>query len=283
MRERTYQQFQYRTLTAADVPAAHGLSARLNWAHRLEDWAMIQRTACGFVAEENGTLIGTAFACNQGSHSSIGLVIVSDEYQGKGIGRHLMDLALDAAKPRTPILNATGPGEPLYASMGFKTFDHVAQHQGMPATPVPAVQEAQCRTLDESHYPDIIALANLGSGMDRTVVLQDLFPDCTRIVGAEVNGKLEGIALLRPFGRGQVIGPVVARSVEQAMQLISELIAATPEIFTRVDIPADCGLGSWLEEVGLKCVDRAPRMSLGTPPAVSKDTLQFALVTQAIG
>lgn len=283
MRERTYQQFQYRTLTAADVPAAHGLSARLNWAHRLEDWAMVQRTACGFVAQDNGTLIGTAFACNQGSHSSIGLVIVNDDYQGKGIGRHLMDLALEAARPRTPILNATGPGEPLYVSMGFKTFDHVAQHQGMPATPLPVVQAGVCRTLDESHYATIIELANRGSGLDRTVVLQDLFPICTRIVGVEVNGTLEGIALLRPFGRGQVIGPVVARTVEQARQMISELIASSPETFTRVDIPADCGLGSWLADIGLKCVDRAPRMALGTPPAVSKDTLQFALVTQAIG
>lgn len=283
MRERTATQYQYRLMTPDDVPAAHSLSARLNWAHRAEDWAMVERTSCGFVAEDNGTLIGTAFTCNQGTHSSIGLVIVSDEYQGKGIGRQLMGLVLEAAKPRTPILNATGPGEPLYASMGFKTFDHVAQHQGIPTLPENAVADKACLTLTAADNDRVIDLANRGSGLDRTVVLNDLFPICKRVVGIEVDGKLEGVALLRPFGRGQVIGPIVARTAEQAKQMVTALILAFPGEYTRVDIPADCGIGGWLEELNLKCVDRAPRMSLGEPPVIAENTLQFALVTQAIG
>lgn len=283
MRERTASKFQYRIMRPEDVPAAHSLSARLNWAHRVEDWAMVERTACGFVAEENGVLIGTAFACNQGSHSSIGLVIVSDDYQGKGIGRHLMELVLEAAKPRTPILNATGPGEPLYVSMGFKTFDHVSQHQGIPVVPEGATVDEVCLTLTEQSHDRIIDLANRGSGLDRTIVLQDLLPICKRVVGIEVDGILEGVALLRPFGRGQVIGPMVARTVEQAKKMVTALLVAFPGEYTRVDIPSDCGISDWLEDINLKCVDRAPRMVLGAPPVIAENTLQFALVTQAVG
>ena len=80
----------YRPMTTADVPAAHALSLLLKWPHRLDDWAMLQRVAEGFVAEDNGRLVGTAFACLQGAYATIGLVIVSDEYQGQGIGRQLM-------------------------------------------------------------------------------------------------------------------------------------------------------------------------------------------------
>jgi hypothetical protein len=51
--------YTYRAMTAADVPAAHALSLNLKWPHRLEDWAMLQRVAEGFVVEDAGQLIGT--------------------------------------------------------------------------------------------------------------------------------------------------------------------------------------------------------------------------------
>ena len=96
-------------------------------------------------------------------------------------------------------------------------------------------------------------------------------------------GQLQGVALLRRFGRGHLIGPVVAQDNEQARQLIGHLLARIPGEFVRFDILADCGLADWLESLGLACVDRAPRMVLGAPPLASATVQQFALVTQAIG
>jgi hypothetical protein len=46
-------------MSPADLPAAHGLSAQLNWPHRLEDWSLLQRTFKGFVACVDDQLIGT--------------------------------------------------------------------------------------------------------------------------------------------------------------------------------------------------------------------------------
>ena len=275
--------YVYRTVTAADMPAAHALSVHLKWPHREEDWAMVQRTSEGFVAEQDGQLVGVAFACHQGAYSSIGLVIVSDQHQGKGIGRQLMNLCLDAAAPRTPILNATESGAPLYASMGFVDFARIQQHQGVPQTPLPLVEHSQCREVSPAEYPQVIELANAGSGLDRTAVLNDLLPTAEHVVGIEVLGQLKGCALLRRFGRGHIIGPVVAQNPQQAQQLITHLLHLIPGAFVRFDILADCGLASWLEGLGLQCVDRAPRMVLGEPPQSRDGIKQFALVTQAIG
>jgi len=277
--------YVYRTVTAADMPAAHALSVHLKWPHREEDWAMVQRTSEGFVAEHDGALVGVAFACHQGAYSSIGLVIVSDQHQCKGIGRHLMNLCLDAVAPRTPILNATESGAPLYASMGFVDFARIQQHQGVPQTlaPVPLIEHSHCRVLSLAEYPKVIELANAGSGLDRTVVLNDLLPTAEHVVGIEVHGQLEGCALLRRFGRGHIIGPVVARNQEQARQLITHLLRLIPGAFVRFDIPTACGLADWLESLGLPCVDKAPRMVLGVQPQPSGGITQFALVTQAIG
>ncbi|MBK5395320.1 GNAT family N-acetyltransferase [Pseudomonas sp. TH39(2020)] len=277
--------YLYRTVTAADIPAAHALSVHLKWPHREEDWAMVQRTSEGFVTEHNGQLVGVAFACHQGAYSSIGLVIVSDEHQGKGIGRRLMNLCLNATAPRTPILNATEPGAPLYASLGFVDFARIQQHQGVPQTPalIPLIKGSHCRALGPADYPRLIELANAGSGLDRTAVLNDLLAMAEHAVGIEVDGQLQGTALLRRFGRGHIIGPVVAQNQEQAQHLITHLLRLIPGTFVRFDILADCGLASWLESLGLQCVDRAPRMVRGLPPQSSGGIKQFALVTQAIG
>ncbi|MEN5029786.1 GNAT family N-acetyltransferase [Pseudomonas sp. Ps21-P2] len=276
--------YVYRMATAADMPAAHALSVQLKWPHREADWAMVQRTSEGFVAEHDGQLVGVAFACHQGAYSSIGLVIVSDQHQSKGIGRRLMNLCLDAAAPRTPILNATESGAPLYVSMGFVEYARIQQHQGVPQLPpIFATAGAVGREVTQDEYPQVIELANAGSGLDRTAVLNDLLPMAECVVGVEVHGQLKGCALLRRFGRGHLIGPVVAQNLEQAQQMITHLLDLIPGAFVRFDILADCGLVEWLEGLGLPCVDRAPRMVLGEPPQSRDGIAQFAMVTQAIG
>ena len=275
----------YRPMTAEDVAAAHALSVLLKWPHRLEDWAMLQRVAEGFVVEDNGRLIGTAFACPQGAYATIGLVIVSDEYQGQGIGRKLMELALEACTPRTAILNATLAGVPLYASQGFVEFGQILQYQGQAqAADTPALPAGeQSRPLTADDRVRQLELANAGSGLDRESILNELFDVVEHSVGIERDGQLRGFAILRPFGRGRCIGPVIAENPAQAKHLIAMLLAQVPEAFVRIDIPADSGLSDWLEAAGLKLADRVVQMARGTPPRAVGGVSQFALVTQAIG
>ncbi|MFW0755077.1 GNAT family N-acetyltransferase [Pseudomonas sp. H11T01] len=277
--------YLYRPMTAADVPAAHALSVQLKWPHRLEDWAMLQRVSEGFVVEDGGRLIGTAFACPQGDFATIGLVIVSNDYQGQGIGRQLMEQALEACGSRTAVLNATLAGAPLYASQGFIEFGLVQQHQGQAQVPAPVSLPAgeQCRPLRKADRVRQLTLASAGSGLDRQTVLDDLFDAVEHSVGIERDGQLRAFAMLRPFGRGRGIGPVIAENLEQAKHLIAVLLAQVPDAFVRIDIPAGSGLSEWLEEAGLKQVDTVAQMARGTPPQAVGIVRQFALVTQAIG
>lgn len=277
--------YDYRPMTAADVDDAHALSVALKWPHRREDWAMLQRVAQGFVALDNGRLIGSSFACHQGEFSTIGLVIVSDEYQGKGIGRKLMDLALETVSPRTAILNATLSGAPLYAKMGFKDFGQIEQRQGQAAVldPTPLQAGESCRRLVDSDVSRMRDLTNAASQMERNALLDDLLPNIEDKVGIERDGQLQGFALLRPFGRGLCIGPVIAQDVNQAKHMIVQLLGKVPGSFVRIDIPADCGLAQWLEEAGLKRVDTVTQMTLGAVPQASQGVHQFALITQAVG
>lgn len=275
----------YRPMTDADLPAALALSEQLKWPHRLDDWAMLLRLSLGFVALDGERLIGTAFTCPQGDYATIGLVIVSSDYQGKGIGRALMELALDACQTRTPILNATRAGALLYVSQGFVEFGQIAQHQGLAHAPAlhPLADSETCRPLEGADQPRVLELANAATGMDRGAVLDVLFDAVDYSLGIESEGRLRAFALLRVCGRGLSIGPVVAESLDQARHLIGVLLAQVPGEFVRIDIPADGGLGDWLETVGLMAVDSVKQMARGGPPQVTGGVRQFALVSQAIG
>ena len=275
--------YTYRPMTVTDLPAAHALSVQLKWPHRLEDWAMLQRVSDGFVVMDGERLIGSAFTCPQGDYATIGLVIVSNDYQGQGIGRRLMEKALAACDSRTPLLNATLAGAPLYASQGFVEFGRVQQHQGQALVPdlVALAPGESCRALGADDHATLLALAKAASGLDRRKVLRDL--QVEHAVGIERDGQLRGFALLRPFGRGRCIGPVVAENLNQAKHLIAALLAQVPDTFVRIDIPVVCGLSDWLESAGLKNIDTVAQMALGTPPQASQGVYPFALITQAIG
>lgn len=268
-------------MNTADVPAAYALSRALGWAHRQEDWAMLQRCAEGVVAEYNGEVIGTAFACHQGAFSTIGLVIVSDAHQGKGVGRQLMNQVLGTLGSRTALLNATEEGARLYERMGFTTYGHVAQWQGL--APEPVNMGNHCRALTPADTPRLLTLAAAGSGLDRQHVLADVLPTVVQGVGIEQQGQLQAFALLRPFGRDLGLGPVIAQDEEQAKALVLALLGTVPGRFVRVDIPSTCGLAGVLAQQGLVQVGTVAQMTTGPVPQPREGVCQFALVSQAVG
>jgi hypothetical protein len=90
--------------------------------------------------------------------------------------------------------------------------------------------------------------------------------------------------MLRRFGRGHVIGPVIAPDADGAKALIAHLASQNAGHFTRIDIDFDSGLAEWLESIGLLRVDTPTAMVRGallaSPPGAPA---LFALVTQALG
>ena len=98
--------------------------------HRRDDWQQALRLGEGVVALENGALIGTILCWRWGpEYATLGLVIVDDAQQGRGIGRQLMQRALEKLAGSNVRLHATAAGQPLYARLGFVATGHVEQHQ----------------------------------------------------------------------------------------------------------------------------------------------------------
>ena len=274
-----------RALTEGDLAAAHGLSQAVGWAHRLDDWRFVHGLGRGFAVDEDGMLVGTGLYWPFGTgFATLGLVIVAPDRQGAGIGRRLMTGLLEAIGPRTTILNATDAGAPLYEKLGFRSTGIIQQHQGagfrVPDAPLPP--GARIRPATMADLPAVTALDAAATGLERAHVLAALLAVAEAAI-LERDGRPVGFAVCRAFGRGRVVGPIVAPDAEGAKALIAYWMRQHHGSFLRVDIPEPTGLGPWLVATGLPAIAPAITMARGAPPVPGTDTRLFGLINQALG
>lgn len=279
-----------RPMTAADLAHAHALSAELRWPHRPADWEQVFAHAEGVAAERDGALVATGLRWLWGkTHATIGLVIVSPACQGRRIGHRLMSALLDGLDDRTVLLHATAEGRGLYERLGFVRTGEMRQHQGL-AQPAPliALQPGwRLRPAGLNELPALQSLDTAARGMPRDALMADLLQAADACVVLDHDNEPKGFAMLRRFGRGHSIGPVVAPDAEGAKALIAHLAGVNAGNFTRIDIDFDSGLAEWLESIGLLRVDAPTTMVRSAAPAVPAVPVGspslFAIVTQAVG
>lgn len=280
----------YRPFTEGDIPAAHALSLEVKWPHRADDWRFVFDAGAGFVAQDGERVLGTALYWTYGGNGgSLGMVIVAPDCQGKGIGRKLMELLLEALGSRVTVLHATPAGEPLYAKLGFRRIGAIHQHQSADFI-VPRAEllpGERLRAIAPGDIETLAQLATRASGLDRSALLPALSKVAQGVV-LERDGETLGFALIREFGRGHAIGPVVSVTADEqharrAKALVAHWLAHNEGRFTRIDTPDDSGLSSWLQDIGLTRVDTVIKMARNGTPPHDASVAQFAIINQALG
>lgn len=273
-----------RPMGLSDLEAATELSRDQQWPHREEDWEMFLDLGEGLVAERDGTLLGTTLAWRYGEDmATVGLVIVNPASQGQGIGRQLMEAMLDQLGDRTTVLNATDEGLPLYRKLGYVDTGLVHQHQGA-VQDVPLAELAPGYRVRPKGKTDagLATLYSAAAGMDRDAMFGQLAANSRTVVLTHDNVPV-GFAMLRRFGRGWSIGPVVAPDEAGAKALILHWLSVKKGKFCRLDITDAGGLQQWLEDIGLPLVGSVRTMARGRPPEPSSGARMFALAAQSLG
>ena len=93
-----------------------------------------------------------------------------------------------------------------------------------------------------------------------------------------------GFALCRPFGRGHVVGPVVAEREADAVALVAPHVAARAGRFLRLDTREEEGpLRSYLTAAGMLFYDTVTSMAAGRERPATGPGRTFALASQALG
>lgn len=272
---------ELKPFEARHLEGALALSRAAGWPHRLDDWALSLSVSSGVAALQAGCVVGTALMTPFGDAvATVNLIIVDRQLRGCGLGRRLTAAALALAGDRTCRLVATADGLPLYEKLGFSATREIYQHQGIVDL---SKQQVDIEWSDPQCLPELIALDSLAYGADRQALLTRIGESGQFAVRRRA-GEIAAFAAVRPFGRGFVIGPVVAQDDKMARQLIRSIAASQQGQFLRIDVPGDSGLSHWLSGLGLVHAGGGLAMTRGGSKFRNAQIpLTFALASQAFG
>ncbi|MBR0687493.1 GNAT family N-acetyltransferase [Bradyrhizobium manausense] len=271
------------TLRDEHLEGALRLSRQAGWPHRLDDWQLALDLSMGFVALDSdaatvlGTVLMTPYAQDV---ATINMVIVDEAARGRGLGRQLMEAVIALAGPRKLRLIATREGAPLYQKLGFWQTGTIVQHQGQTRH---VASPAKVRPAEAQDIVEIIELDKSAYGADRRDLLRAL-AKVGQLAVLDRGQGIIGFAGSRAFGRGEVIGPVVAANVDDGKALIEFFMARSEGRFVRVDTAEGSQLSAWLAHHGLTRVDEGIAMQRpNTARSCLGPLTTFALASQAFG
>lgn len=135
-----------RLLTENDLEFALALSTAAGWNQTRLDWErfrLLQPDGC-WLAEDHGERLGTVVVCRFDDVAWIAMMLVREDRRGQGIGRQLMERAIDCATELGACslrLDATPLGQPLYTRLGFTPDFLLTRYGGeIPASTPPEPQ-----------------------------------------------------------------------------------------------------------------------------------------------
>lgn len=256
-----------RDIADVNVKLLHALSIAVGWPHRPKDWDLLRRAGHGIVAVDGiGRVFGTAMWFPHGNDfATIGLVITTPRVQAQGGGRWLMDQILGRCGNRNLCLNATHAAYSLYVSLGFSTDATVYLCQGevaprLPAVPVP---DGDLSELSSDGFKEIAALDTQAFGTSRERLLA-LLSENASVCVMRRGDEVVGYSMRRDFGRGHVVGPVVATNDHDAIHLTAVHLRDLAGRFVRVDTREKGGIfAEFLRQNGLCIHETVTTMSKG--------------------
>lgn len=283
-------------MTLADIAtvkleALHTLSIAVRWPHRAEDWQMLREVGHGVAMLDSiGRLLGTAMWFPYGgAFMTIGMVLTSPRLQMMGAGRWLMKHVMAQAGHRAIGLNATRAASRLYTSLSFTPDATVYQCNGVAVAPgdAPLPPGASLRRAEPRDMTAMVALDTAAFGAGRAELLAHLMGSSRGTVLLR-DGRPTAFALCRPFGRGHVVGPIVAADDEEAIAVASPHVTDHAGHFLRIDTRQEEGaFPGFLTRCGMPVYDTVTTMSVGRRwvPREHRpgDAITYGLASQALG
>jgi predicted N-acetyltransferase YhbS len=268
-------------VSMADLDSVAALVAAVGWPHRRADIAALIELGPGRLARDgDGRTLGVGMWWPFGDTAArLGLVVVSPDSQGLGIGRRLVERLLADGTPRSVMLLATSAGRPLYERLGFVEIGAICQHQGEYRGG--RHSDPRIRVATSEDRSAVLRLDAAAFGVPRPAVLDHLLAVGRALVLVE-NGRVAGYAIERAFGLGSVVGPVVAATEPDAIALFD---AAARPGFVRVDRDSEAVIfGRHLTACGLALDSESPVMLGGGDwPAATAPQRIYALASHALG
>jgi predicted N-acetyltransferase YhbS len=258
-----------RTLTKKDVEAADRLLMRA-FATADSFRSVVEREFAiqpefYWVAEVSGAMAGTIAAVRYGEIAYLGMMAVDPDYQGRGIGRALLETAIESVPCETLLLDATDAAEPLYRKYGFIDEGFSYDLRGFPAG-----ASGETELVDD--MKQLIALDARTFGANRNSAIERLLAEPGSLHFQSDKGFL--------IAQERVLGPWVANDPATA----EALLALCPAREFRVMMPTENAAGSaLLERCGFQVRRTVRHMRRGKPFSREGRAITYGQASFALG
>lgn len=262
-----------------DLAACLDLAADRRWPRDRRKWSFLLTVGEGFGLRDSEDLAGSVILSRFGPRLAwIGMVLVAQRWNRRGLGRLLMDHAMAAARADTIGLHATPEGLPLYEKLGFRVTAPVYTHRGRFAGA--GSRTGRTRPLTPADLDAVRALDAAVTGADRTELLTGYLRFAGQVRVLETDGVITGCAGSWRDGEIVVIGPVIAADIADARDLIAD-VASTVDGDVRLDTE-HAALADWAAESGLPLWFESTSMVHGADLPGDRSRL-FTPIMQALG
>lgn len=276
-------------LEECDIPGLIELSAAVGWDYDKDEIQTIMSSGKVYGHKnKEGEIVSSAAIIPYGSSlASIGMVIVHQNYRGKGLGRKVTQKCLDSVSDDTTVmLIATDEGKTMYESMGFCSIDCVHKYlcDNYLSIEPDYNSDMEITPINEENLPQIERLDKNAFGEERkTFLIHRIKQAKDALVVKDSNGTIIGfgLSILGPINL--ILGPIVAPNDHIASLLIDKL-ANNHQGKLRIDIPSGNGsFMSHLEKYGFSKVRQPPIMIKNSKHLPSRNKTLYGIAAQIFG
>jgi GNAT superfamily N-acetyltransferase len=267
-----------------DLAACLDLAADRQWPRERRKWSFLLTTGEAYglrdrASEPGHDLAGSVVLSRFGpSLAWVGMMLVAQRWNRRGLGRTLMRHAMDRAGAGTIALYATEAGRPLYESLGFRVTGTVSTHRGYFLGT--GARTGRTRPFTPADLPAVQRLDAEVTGADRRHLLTGYLRFAGQVRVLADDGVITGYAGSWRSGETVVIGPVIAAGLGDAKTLVTD-IASTVDGPVRLDTERPY-LAAWAVAQGLTRAFEETTMVYGEDLPGDRSRL-FTPLMQALG
>ncbi len=219
-----------RQMLLSDLDFAASCTAAEGWRSEnrpvFEGYLAYDPAGC-LVAETSGERVGICVATGYGPYGFVGELIVSKKWRGRGIGRRLLESAIENLRSRgaaSIFLDGVPAAVPLYERVGFRRICRSMRFSG----PLQGRPYSRVRPMHSDDLDAVCRIDRTAFGVDRGFFLErrlSMEPELCQVLEKD-GGEIAGFIMGRRIDDFVSIGPwVVQPGVERPGDMLESLAA----------------------------------------------------------